>query len=137
MKVLVLDDNEILRYAPEDYMVDAHDYRNDEFTQTVNINKFVDFFFHKVWDEVWIDHDLGHPTNNGRTATKKIYEKFLGDGWKMQSEPLIRITTMNDAVAKILMSDLQQCGFNVIRFPISSLGAYGIVRGKTLNVFDQ
>lgn len=136
MKILVLDDHEILRYPPDENLEDPHDYTKDEFTQTVNINQFVDFFFNKEWDEIWIDHDLGHPTKTGRTATKKIYQKLSEAGWKMKSNPIIRITTTDDFVAKILRSDFEGFGLRVIRAPLSSMRPYGVVSGKTLNTFD-
>lgn len=46
MRILVLDDNKIERKAPDtDILVNPHDYREDEFVQTVNVKTFVDKFF--------------------------------------------------------------------------------------------
>lgn len=133
MKILVLDDNEIIRTAPEPFFVDPHDYRNDEFTQTRNVRKFVNQFFRGDWDQVWIDHDLGTGKITGRTATKEIYHYILGSGQKMKSDPEIWITTMNPAVSDNMKLDLAACGLKVRVFPISALGDYGISRGNTIN----
>lgn len=133
LRILVLDDNEIVRTAPESYFVDPHDYRDDEFTQTRNVRKFVEHFFKGEWDLVWIDHDLGTGKINGRTATKDIYDYILGSGRKMKSTPEIWITTMNPAVADNMVSDLVACKLNVKVFPISALRDYGISRGDIIN----
>ena len=137
MQILVLDDNEILCYEPESFLDNPHDYREDAITQTANVKDFVRLFFTEEWAEVWIDHDLGNTAYNGRTATKDIYNYILGSGRKMKSEPLIRITSMNDYAAKIMISDLQQCGLSVIRYPISRFADYGVRRGDTINVFPS
>lgn len=130
MKILVLDDNEIIRTAPEAYFINPHDYRDDEFTQTRNVRNFVDLFFRGEWNLVWIDHDLGTGKINGRTATKEIYHYILGSGRKMKSTPEIWITTMNPAVADNMASDLRSCSFTVKVLSISSLGPHGISRGE-------
>ena len=133
MRILVLDDNKIERKAPDtDILVNPHDYREDEFVQTVNVKTFIDKFFRQEWDEVWIDNDLGDPTQNGRTATKEIYNYILGSNRKMASSPLIRITTMNVSAATTLLSDLVACDLNAIICPISSLDLYGVSRGDLL-----
>lgn len=133
MKILVLDDNEIVRTAPASYFIDPHDYRDDEFTQTRNVQRFVNLFYQGEWDLVWIDHDLGTGKINGRTATKEIYNYILGSGRKMMSDPEIWITTMNPAVAGNMVSDLIPCNFRVKAFPISALGPYGISRGEIID----
>ncbi len=132
MKILVLDDNEIIRTAPEAYFINPHDYRDDEFTQTRNVRNFVDLFFTGEWDLVWIDHDLGTGKINGRTATKEIYNYILGSGRKMTSNPGIWITTMNPSVSDNMESDIRACGLKVMSFPISALGPYGISRGEII-----
>lgn len=133
MKILVLDDNEIIRTAPQPFFVNPNDYRNDDFTQTRNVRKFVTQFFTGDWDLVWIDHDLGTGKINGRTATRDIYNYILGSGRKMKSDPEIWITTMNPAVADNMKSDLANCGFDVKAFPISALRDYGISRGDAID----
>lgn len=141
MNILVLDDNEILRGAPEDPTY-SHDYRNDTFTQTRNVRRFVELFFWEVWDEVWFDHDLGLGLINGRTATKDIYNYMRGSGRvPVSDQMLLRVITMNPSSADTMVSDLEQAfrtdensgRFCIVRTPISSMEWVGISRGNLIN----
>lgn len=136
MNILVLDDQEILRNAPEVYDSSSlfHDFREDTFRQTRYVREFVALFFTGDWDEIWINHDLADPPNTGRTATKEIYNYILGSGRKMVSvHPLIRIISMNPNGAEQMQSDLTACGFlHVLRSPISSTFVIGVFRGDTI-----
>lgn len=130
MRILVLDDNEILRGEADPGF---DDYRDDVFIQTRNVKQFVDRFFRECWDQVWIDHDLGDPSQSGRTATKEIYKYIRGSGRKMLATPDIRVTTMNPSAAKTMLSDLEQCGLPCFYTPISGMGVRGITRGDVIH----
>lgn len=132
MRILVLDDNEIVCSAPEDYFTDPHDYREDEFFQTKDVKEFVTLFFTEEWDLVWIDHDLSQGRITGRTATKDIYNYMLGSNRKVKRVDEVWVTTMNPSGANAMVSDLQQCGFKIKAFPISALSDYGISRGRLI-----
>lgn len=135
MRILILDDNEIVVTAPEEYSF--CDYRDDELVQTANVKTFVDKFFREEWDEVWIDHDLGRLKINGRTATKEIYNYILGSGRRMVSSPYVKITTMNPSAAMLMEDDIRACGLNVVRYPISYMGPHGISRGGIFQEKEQ
>jgi len=131
MRILVLDDNKIIRSAPEDYFDDPHDYREDEFVQTKDVKEFVKLFFREQWDAVWFDHDLGGP-KNGRHATKDIHHYILGCGRLVHGRPLCVIITMNPSAANNMISDLVAANLLVRYAPISALAPYGISRGDLL-----
>ncbi len=131
MRILVLDDQEILRKKPAD---GYHDYRDDLFIQTRRVRKFVDRFFRECWDEVWIDHDLNNPSESGRTATKEIYHYMLGSGRKPLSTPDIKIISMNVVGARAMTGDLLACGFRCLYTPISMYDFAGIERGNTIHI---
>lgn len=129
MRILVLDDNEIVRSAPADYWDDPHDYREDEFVQTKDVKEFVKLFFTEEWDLVWIDHDLSQGHITGRTATKDIYNYMLGSNRKVKRVDEVWVTTMNPSGANAMVSDLVACELRVKSAPISALCDYGISRG--------
>lgn len=130
MKILVLDDNEIIRSAPADYFVNAHDYRTDNFTQTRYVEEFLILLYsHNDWDEVWMDHDLGNPDENGMIAVKAILENLYVFKRKVPGSPLFVITTMNPAISNRMYDDLASV-VHVIRKSMSSLGDFGISRGN-------
>ena len=132
MRILVLDDDQIVVRAPESYYVDPHDYREDEFVQTKDVPVFVHRFFREEWDEVWIDHDLGNLVPTGRTATHSINYHMLGADRKPVSNPKILITTMNVSAARTMADDLARAGLNVHIVPISFLNGQGISRGEVI-----
>lgn len=132
MRILVLDDNEIIRSAPADFFIDPHDYREDEFVQTKDVKEFVRLFFKEEWDLVWIDHDLSQGQITGRTATKDIYNYMLGSGRQIKRVDEVWVTTMNPSGANAMVSDLQRCGFKIKAFPITALIDYGISRGQLI-----
>lgn len=132
MRILVLDDNRIIRAAPDKMYHNPHDFREDEFVQTRSVRKFVELFFKETWDLVWIDHDLGTGKINGRTATRDIYNYICGSNRKSVSQPKVWITTMNPSVGETMLSDLKECGFDAICLPISSLYDQGISRGEII-----
>lgn len=132
MKILVLDDQEIIRRAAEDYYVDPHDYRKDEFTQTTDVKEFVELVFSGEWDEIWIDHDLGQGNITGRTATKDIYDQIGGLGRKLNGNPTFLIITMNPSAVNSMLSDLVMVGLPAIWRSISFLEPLGISRGDYL-----
>lgn len=125
-RILILDDNEIVFGAPENYLVDPRDYRMDDVTQVAHPDLFWQEFDAGGWDEVWLDHDLGL-TTTGRDVTKRMAE--LGhDG---QSFPmLIVITSMNGVAGDAMEGDLRRyTDATVQRCPISFLSPYGVMRG--------
>jgi len=138
MRILVLDDNEIIRRAPADYFVDPHDYREDEFVQTMDVKEFVRLFFTEEWDQVWIDHDLGSGRPTGRDATKDIYNYICGSNRKVKRIGEVWVTTMNPSASNNMVSDLIKCSayldyvFKINYVPIGSLHDYGITRGALL-----
>lgn len=131
MKILVLDDNELLFTAPASYFIDPHDYRTDTVVQVCHPDAFWDQYETDIWDEVWIDHDLGNPKFSGRDVTKR-YGEMAHAGRKFTEK--IVIITMNPAVADNMGSDIlsQSPGAKVTRCPISFLGDSGVSRGDPI-----
>lgn len=133
MKILVLDDNELIIRAPESYFENPHDYREDDIVQVAGCDAF--WFQHKLggWDEVWLDHDLGNPMEDGRTVTKQIAE--LSHMGVRFSETFV-VISMNPVAAQTMVSDLATGGHNKMAYaPISSLGSYGVSRGN--HIYDR
>lgn len=130
MNILVLDDNELVIKAPEDYFVDPHDYRTDTIVQVACPDTFwSEYSKREFWHQIWLDHDLGHHDYSGRTVTMRFYT----EGPVHQDRVgVFYVITNNPGTAKTMESDLFYTGVPVVRFPQSSLIRHGIHRGKVI-----
>lgn len=125
MKILILDDNEIVFTAPESFMVDPHDFRLDTIVQVARPSIFWEEYPMMEWDEVWLDHDLGNPKFNGRTVTKALAELGHEQG---RLTPHFVVLTMNPSAANSMVSDLAP--YASVRYaPISCYRDCGVNRG--------
>lgn len=138
MNILILDDNELIFGAPADYFVDPHDYRRDTIVQTACSETFWEQYYlgprpcsAEGWDEIWLDHDLGDPTDCGRFVTMI----FAQQGFNGRHFPeLFRIISMNHAAAVAMVDDISRfTNAQVARFPVFMLAAYGVSRGDVIN----
>lgn len=130
MKILILDDNEIIFGAPEDFLIDPHDFREEYVVQVTHPYDFWKEFKKESWDEIWLDHDLGDSRmTTGRNVTRKIAE-MVHQGFEFSS--LFRVITMNPSAAVSMMSDLRTSGVLVVQHPISALSHFGVSRGDVI-----
>lgn len=126
MKILILDDNEIIFGAPEEYYQDPHDYRKDTVVQVSHPNFFWEEFPKEDWDEIWLDHDLGLPGYNGQDVTREFSRRaFYGEKCRAN----FIILSMNPLAAQRMVSDLHLFSVNVKAIPISFMGDLGVSRG--------
>lgn len=127
MRILILDDNEIIFGAPADYLVDPHDYRNDEVVQVSHPDVFWQVYEEDVWDEIWLDHDLGLSHFTGRDVTKRFNE-MAHAGRRFSST--FYVVTMNPSIATIMISDLRVHPQTLAYFvPFGQFGQLGATRG--------
>jgi len=137
MKILVLDDQEIIRSKPASHYVDAHDYTKDEFEQFDDVQLFLDRLYDDVyWDEVWIDHDLGNKFgvqfSNGKHATYEILVNANEEYPILPDVGMFRIISANAAVQGGMCSDIQMAGLQCEITPMYIMGSWGISRGDYL-----
>jgi hypothetical protein len=124
MKLLILDDQEILIDPPDD--PSHHDFTKDEICQVMDEEDFKHCLLTEDWDEVWLDHDLGpddycgiHTGWNGKKATLWIAEYTHYNG--PLNVGLFRVTTMNIRRAPEMVDDLERAGYRVCRTPIFTI----------------
>lgn len=135
MKILILDDDEILFMDPPNGQTL---YKNAEITQVNSVKAFFEVFDEDPnWDEIWVDNDLGMdatPGNSGIGLSKRFAHNY-------HEEPLttvgcFRVTTMNPSAQQTITDNLRQTGAGVIISPISILESYGICRGDVFHPKD-
>lgn len=127
MKILILDDQQIVFRAPESYFVDPHDYRNDQIVQVSHPAYFWEEYEQgQPWDEIWIDHDLGLPGYSGEDVTREFKRRaFYGETFTAE----VIVTTMNPHAAKRMMLDLNRFGdIRAAARPIGFLEPLGVSR---------
>lgn len=126
MHILILDDNELVFTAPADYFVDPHDYRKDSTVQVATpANFWAEYNAREYWDEVWLDHDLGHHAYNGKTVTLQFYND--GDIHK-DRVGLFRVITNNPSASKNMATDLVRTDVEVVCTSQVSMRDWGIHR---------
>lgn len=135
MRILILDDNEIIVDDPETYVVDPDPFKTDEILQVRGPVPFFRLLYDEPWDEVWLDGDLGDPSFSGQRATYLISEEFHMRR-KVPTVGLWRIITMNTVAGPRMQSDLEGCGFKVVQTPIFLFAAGGIRRGELIPLTD-
>ena len=132
MKILVLDDNEIIVRRP--FSDDFHDYTQDEFTVIPTVREFlIALYDNTEWDEVWLDHDLGlYEGKTGLDAVKAV----MGTGMEHDNWPKVKkfIITTNSPVGDRMADDLKCQLWDVVRKPMYLLSDYGICRGDLIPV---
>ena len=130
MRILVLDDNLLQVRAPNDYVVEPHDYREDYIVQVARPSVFWDQYYKGGWDELWLDHDLGKTTYNGRFVSKGL-SKLYHEGQPVRER--ILVITMNPIAGDHMISDLtHKTDIRALRWPISILNDNGVTRGDLI-----
>lgn len=131
MKILILDDDEILFVNPPD----SSPYINADVTQVNSVKAFFEVFNNDPnWDEIWVDNDLGTyatPGNSGIGLSKRFCFDYRNE--PLTTVKAFRVTTMNPSAQMTIADNLRQTGVGVVISPISILESYGICRGDTFH----
>jgi hypothetical protein len=131
MKILILDDDEIICHKAPSYMVDGKDFTQADITQVNSVPAFFNVFKDdQVWDEIWLDNDLGDPDylNTGIACSRKLAAMFHDD--PLTTVGKFRVTTMNNVAQATIADNLTQTATVVCISPISSMEQYGVSRGN-------
>lgn len=135
MKILILDDDEILFMRPPGNIIDPFDFKNAEIVQVNSTKAFFEVFDEDPnWDEIWIDNDLGPDStfgNSGMGLSKRLAHDYYDE--PLTTVELFRVTTMNASVQNTIADNLSQTGTAVVISPISVMECYGVCRGDTFH----
>lgn len=131
MKILILDDDEIICRKAPSYMVDGKDFTQADITQVNNVTSFfVIFNQDRIWDEIWLDNDLGDSdyTNTGIACSRELAAMFHEN--PLTTVGKFRVTTMNNVAQNVIADNLTQTGAVICISPISFMEQYGVSRGN-------
>lgn len=133
IKILILDDDEILFMEQPDWMTDPSPFKDAEITQVNSVKAFFEVFDEDPnWDEIWVDNDLGPDAtfgNSGMGLSKRLAHDYHGN--LLTTVGAFRVTTMNNTASCYIADNLFQICNKVIMSPIFTLKAYGVCRGDT------